>query len=110
MVKTTWLKIWACMVMFVFAGGAISVPVGVMAQSHTTHKTVVKKKNFAQKHPTLTGVAAGVAAYKIAKKTGKNRAAVGKKKNFAQRHPVITGVATGMAVHKVAKDSGKNKK
>jgi len=110
MVKTTWLKVWACMLMFVFAAGAISAPVGVVAQTHSTHKTVVKKKNFAQKHPKLTGIAAGVAAYKLAKKTGNNRAAAGKKKNFAQRHPVLTGVATGMVVHKVAKDSGKHKK
>ena len=107
MVKTTWLKVWACMLMFVFTAGAISLPAGVMAQSGTT---VVKKKNFAQRHPTMTGVVAGVAAYKIAKKTGKNRVAHGGKKNFAQRHPMMTGVATGMAVHKVAKDSGKNKK
>ncbi len=108
MVKTTWLKVWACMLMFVFVGGAISLPAGVMAQGGTT--TVVKKKNFAQKHPTLTGVAAGVTAYKVAKKTGKNRVANGGKKNFAQRHPVMTGIATGMVVHKVAKDGGKNKK
>lgn len=111
MMKTNWHKIWACMLMFVFAAGAISLPVGVLAQAGTTtHQTVVKKKNFAQRHPTLTGVAAGVAAYKVAKKTGKNRAAAGGKKNFAQRHPVMTGIATGMVVHKVAKDSGKNKK
>ena len=59
---------------------------------------------------TLIPWRASVAAYKLAKKTGNNRAAAGKKKNFAQRHPVLTGVATGMVVHKVAKDSGKHKK
>jgi hypothetical protein len=110
MVKTTWLKIWACMLMFVFTVGAISLPAGVMAQSGTTKSTAVKKKNFAQRHPTLTGAAAGVAAYKIAKKTGNNRVAHGGKKNFAQRHPVMTGLGTAIVVHKVAKDSGKNKK
>lgn len=110
MVKTTWLKIWACMLMFVFTVGAISLPAGVMAQSGTTRSTAVKKKNFAQRHPTMTGIAAGVAAYKVAKKTGNNRVAHGGKKNFAQRHPVMTGIATGMVVHKVAKDSGKNKR
>ena len=107
MIKTNWLKIWACMLMFVFAAGAISLPVGAMAQTGTS---TVKKKNIAQRHPTLAGAAAGIAAYKVAKRTGKNREMAGRKKNFAQRHPVMTGIATGMAVHKVAKDSGKNKK
>ena len=111
MLKTNWLKIWACMLMFVFAAGAISLPVGVLAQgSMTTQRTSVKKKNFAERHPTMTGVAAGMAAYKVSKRTGKNREAMGGKKNFAQRHPVMTGIATGMVVHKVAKDSGKNKR
>jgi hypothetical protein len=111
MLKTNWLKIWACMLMFVFAAGAIGLPVGVLAQgSTTTQHTVVKKKNFAERHPTMTGVAAGMASYKVAKQTGKNRAAAGGKRNFAQRHPMMTGIATGMVVHKVAKDSGKNKK
>lgn len=107
MIKTNWLKIWACMLMFVFAAGAIGLPTGVLAQSGTA---TVQKKNFAQRHPTLTGAAAGVAAYKVAKRTGKNREMAGRKKNFAQRHPFMTGMATGVAVHKVAKDSGKNKK
>jgi hypothetical protein len=107
MMKTTWLKIWACMLMFVFAAGAITLPTGALAQTGTT---VVKKKNFAQRHPNATGIVAGVAAYKIAKKTGKNRDRAGRKKNFAQRHPMMTGIATGVAARKMAKDTGKNKK
>ncbi len=112
MVKTAWLKVCAFMLLFVFMAGAISLPTGVMAQSGkpTTTHTVVKKKNFAQKHPTMTGMAAGVAAYKVAKTTGKNREKAGGKKNFAQRHPVMTGIAAGVITRKVAKDSGKNKK
>lgn len=108
MIKTNWLKIWACMLMFVFAAGAISLPTGALAQAGTS--APVKKKNFAQRHPNATGIVAGVAAYKIAKKTGKNRDRAGRKKNFAQRHPMMTGLATGVAARKLAKDTGKNKK
>ena len=68
-----------------------------------------KKKNFAQKHSTMTSVAAGVAAYKIAKKTGQNRAAAGKKKNFAQRHPVLTGIGAAVATKHVIKKSNQKK-
>lgn len=103
MVKTTWLRVWACMLVFVFAMGTISLPVGVMAQT-------TQKKNIAQRHPNATGVVAGIAAYKIAKKTGKNRAAQGGKRNFAQRHPVLTGLAAGWAARKAAKSTGKNKR
>lgn len=68
-----------------------------------------KKKNFAQKHPTMTSVAAGVAAYKVAKKTGQNRTAAGKKKNFAQRHPVLTGIGAAVATKHVIKKSNQKK-
>lgn len=111
MVKTNWLKLWACMVMCVFALGTLSVPMGAMAQTHsTTTHTKVKKKNIMQRHPNATGVVAGVAAYKLAKKTGNKRAAHGGKKNFAQRHPVLTGVAAGMAARKMAKKTGEHKR
>ena len=38
------------------------------------------KKSFAQRHPTATSAAAGYAAYKVAKTTGKNRARAGRKR------------------------------
>ena len=65
------------------------------------------KKSFIQRHPNLTSAAAGVAAYKVAKKTGQNRAATGRKKNFAQRHPVLTGMAAAAATHHYIKKSEK---
>jgi hypothetical protein len=73
MVKTTWLKVWACMLMFVFTAGAISLPAGVMAQSGTTKSTAGRKKNFAQRHPMATGIATGLAVHKMAKDSGKNK-------------------------------------
>jgi len=74
-----------------------AVPVlPVQAQVH-------RHRSFAQKHPTLTGTAAGVGAYAIAKKTGNNRERAGRHRNFAQRHPVLTGIAAGMVAHHYAK-------
>jgi hypothetical protein len=76
---------------------AAAVPV-LPVQAQTPHK-----RNFAQRHPTATGAAAGLGAYALAKKTGKARARNGRHRNFAQRHPVLTGVAAGMVAHHYAK-------
>jgi hypothetical protein len=84
------------------AGPGLSGP-AIAQQPPPVHR----KKNFIQRHPTLTGVAAGVTAYKVAKKTGQNRKMHGKKLNFAQRHPVLTGVAAGAAARHYAKKSAK---
>ena len=80
-----------------FALTAVAGPlVSVQAQTHP-------HRNFAQRHPTATGAAAGLGAYALAKKTGNNRARAGRHRNFAQRHPVVTGVAAGMIAHHYAK-------
>ncbi len=51
-------------------------------------------------HAVRNGMVAGVAAYAVAKKTGKNRKLHGQKLNFAQRHPIISGMAAyGVAHH-----------
>lgn len=103
-----WRRAWATLMALVFCvSAACAVPTAALAQAASS---TTKKKNFAERHPTVTGVAAGVAAYKVAKKTGKNRKMAGQKRNFAQRHPVLTGVATGVTVRHYAKKSGKNKK
>src|SRR5205807_5717216 len=65
----------------------------------------VRKRSFAQRHPVVTSVAAGVAAHHVAKKTGRRRTATGRRRNFAQRHPVATGVAAAAATHHVIRRS-----
>ena len=56
------------------------------------------------KHTKLKTVAAGVAAYEIAKHSGKNKA----HKNFMQRHPVLTGMAAAAVVHHELKKKPKH--
>ena len=75
----------ACLLVWI--AGMLAAPATAFAQE------TAKKKNFAQRHPTMTSAAAGIAAYKVAKKTGKDRAAHGQK-NFAQRHPMMSGIAS----------------
>lgn len=83
---------------------AVAGSIGLGALAAPVHAAPAKpKKSFAQRHPTLTSAAAGVAAYKVAKVTGNNRKLAGRKLNFAQRHPVLTGVAAAAATHHVIK-------
>ena len=89
-----------------FTGVAAAVVVltaGVVSALPVTAQTARPHRTFAQKHPTITAGAAGIGAYALAKKTGKNREQAGRHRNFAQRHPVLTGVATGMVVHHYAR-------
>jgi hypothetical protein len=59
----------------------------------------VRHRNFAQRHPILTGVAAATAAHHY----GHKRRVVGRHRNFAERHPILTGAAAAAAAHHVGK-------
>jgi hypothetical protein len=105
-VRPKWLRIGAFVLALAFVVGLLGLPGtrdAAWAQNPPPHK-----KNFAQRHPTLTSAAAGYAAYKIAKKTGQNRARAGRKKNFAQRHPFLTGMAAAGATHHIIKKSNQH--
>ena len=87
--------------------GAMAAAVAVLAVAAVpvlpAAAQTVHHRTFAQKHPTATGLAAGVGAYALAKKTGHNRDRAGRHRNFAQRHPLLTGIGAGMVVHHYAK-------
>lgn len=71
----------------------------------TTGVTGAFAQNVFQKHPTATGVAAGVATHHMLKKSAASKKASGQKLNFAEKHPTISGMATGIGAHAVAKHS-----
>lgn len=107
MKRTRLLRVWTLALMLAMAIGMMGATgVRSTAWAQTTHKKV--HKNFAQRHPTMTSIGAGYAAYKVAKVTGKNRAMHGGKKNFAQRHPFLTGVAAAGVTHHYIKKSMKH--
>lgn len=90
--KTEWRRLVAFLPAVALAGGLVTVsePAGAA-------------RNFAQKHPILTGAAAGIAAHHYAKKWGRRRSQVGRRRNFAERHPIITGAAAAGVAHHFAK-------
>ena len=55
--------------------------------------------NFLQRHPTMTGIAAGVATHHALKVAAAHDKARGKRLNFAERHPTLSGLGVGVFTH-----------
>ena len=68
-------------------------------------QTTKPKPNLIQKHPTLTGVAAGVATHAALKKSAAAKKKTHQKLNFAEKHPTLTGIAAGATTRTVIKKS-----
>ncbi|MGC4042968.1 MAG: hypothetical protein QM758_04120 [Armatimonas sp.] len=60
-------------------------------------------QNVIQKHPTATGVVAGVATHAALKRSAAAKKRQHRKLNFAERHPTLTGIAAGVATTKIIK-------
>jgi hypothetical protein len=63
----------------------------------------VHKKNFIQRHPTLTGIGAGMATHRALKVSAARKKARGQKLNWAERHPTLSGIGAGTATRHVIK-------
>ena len=53
------------------------------------------KPNFIQRHPTMTGIGAGIATHHALKVAARNRKMHGQKLNFAERHPTMSAIGAG---------------
>jgi hypothetical protein len=63
----------------------------------------VKKPNLIQRHPTATGVVAGVATHAALKRSAAWKKKHHQKLNFAEKHPTLTGIAAGLTTRAVIK-------
>src|SRR5438045_971091 len=61
------------------------------------------KKSFIQRHPTMTGIAAGVATHHALKVSARNKKAQGKKLNWAERHPTLSAIGVGATTRHIIK-------
>lgn len=57
--------------------------------------TFAQSPNVIQRHPTATGVAAGIATHHALKVAARNAKLHGKKLNFAERHPTLSAIGAG---------------
>ncbi len=53
------------------------------------------KPNFIQRHPTMTGIGAGIATHHALKVAARNAKMHGKHLNFAERHPTMSAIGAG---------------
>jgi hypothetical protein len=57
--------------------------------------TPAHRPNIIQRHPTMTGIAAGMATHHALKVAARNRKMHGQKLDFAQRHPTMSAIGAG---------------
>gem|GEM_PF-807304 len=60
-------------------------------------------KNWVQRHPTLTGIGAGIATHHMLKVSAAHAKARGQKLNWAQRHPTLSAFGAGIGTHHIIK-------
>ena len=85
----------------------LSLATAAFAQT-ATHTAA--HKNVVQKHPTATGVVAGVATHSALKRSAAWKKKHHQKLNFAEKHPTMSGIAAGVATKKVIQHSTRHKK
>ena len=73
---------------FIPAALALMAPAFAQAPAHNP--------NFIQRHPTMTGIGAGIATHHALKVAAHNAKMHGKKLNFAERHPTMSGLGAGL--------------
>lgn len=62
------------------------------------------RPNFIQRHPTMTGIGAGLATRHALKVAAQNAKMHHKKLNFAERHPTMAGIGAGVITrHEIKK-------
>lgn len=78
---------------------AFAVP-SMASTAPTTHH----KKNWVQRHPTMTAIGAGIATRHALKVSAARKKARGQKLNWAERHPTMSGVGVGTVTrHEIKK-------
>jgi len=88
----------------VAVAASLLTPAALLAPSVArAQTTAVHRKNWAQRHPTMTGVGAAWATHHALKVSAARKKRRHQKLNWAERHPTMTGVGVGTATRHVIK-------
>jgi len=79
--------------------GTITLSTPSSVQAYTRHR------NWAQRHPTATGIGAAWATHHALKVSAANKKRNHRRLNWAERHPTLSGIGVGMGTHHVIKRS-----
>lgn len=74
-----------------------------LTMSTAAFAQVTHKKNWVQRHPTMTAIGAGVATHHYLKVKAQRDKMAGKKLNWAERHPTLSAIGVGVATHHIIK-------
>lgn len=83
----------ACVAGTALLGVTASAPVLAQARHHS----------WVHRHPTLTGIGAGMATHHVLKVSASKKKARGQRLSWAERHPTLSGIGAAMATHHVIK-------
>ena len=75
----------------------------IAARAQGTMTAPAHKHNIFQRHPTMTGIAAGIATHHALKVSAARKKARGQKLNFAERHPTLSGIGVGAVTRHMIK-------
>lgn len=62
-----------------------------------------KPHNWIQRHPTMTGIGAGVATHHMLKVDAARKKARGQRLNWADRHPTLSAIGVGATTRHIIK-------
>ena len=72
------------------------IPAALALLAPASFAQMAHHPNLIQRHPTATGVAAGLATHHALKVAARNAKLHHKKLNFAERHPTMSGIGAGL--------------
>ena len=71
------------------------LPAALTLLAPATFAQTAHHPNFIQRHPTMTGIGAGLATHHALKVAAHNRKMHGQKLDWAQRHPTMSAIGVG---------------
>ena len=71
------------------------VPAALALLAPASFAQMAHRPNFIQRHPTMTGLGAGIATHHALKVAARNAKAHGQRLNFAERHPTMSALGAG---------------
>ena len=71
------------------------LPAALTLLAPATFAQTAHHPNFIQRHPTMTGIGAGLATHHALKVAARNRKLHHQKLDWAQRHPTLSAIGVG---------------
>ena len=85
------------------AAALMLLSVGMTTASIVPSLADAAHPNIIQRHPTATGVAAGIGVHHALKVSAANKKRHHQKLSFAEKHPTMSGLAAGVATRAAIK-------